>query len=333
MRAAFMPRPGALEVGDFDVPRLASGQVLVEMRYASICGSDVHVVFDGFHNPDRLGRPGYPGHEGVGVVADTRSGRFPVGTPVLTVPSGRTGGCFAEFQTVPDTHLVELPPGSGLRRLLPAQQLGTTLFAMRRFVPDGPRPERPPRSAVVIGAGSAGLFFLQLLLRLGCPEIVVSDLHPRRLAVAERLGATQVVHAPMESVVEAVLDRTGGAGADLVVEAAGYDRCRQDAVAAARHHGTVGFFGYPESGGNAPFPVHEAFRRSLTTQWVSGAQSEPGLRSFREAVDLIRAGEVEVGHCLTRMFPLEETPAALAAARRQGDGAVKIGIDISDGLR
>ncbi|RCV50010.1 zinc-binding dehydrogenase [Marinitenerispora sediminis] len=333
MRAAFMPGPGVLEVGDFEVPGITSGQVLVAMRHASVCGSDVHVVFDGFHQPDRLGAPGYPGHEGVGVVADSRSGKFPPGTPVLTVPPGRAGGCFAEFQAVDGTHLLALPAGSDLRRLLPAQQLGTTLFAMRKFLRAGAATGQAPRSAAVIGAGSAGLFFLQQLRRLGCAAVVVSDLNRDRLAVAERLGATRLVHAPAESVVEAALDLTGGTGVDLVVEAAGYDRCRQHAVEAVRPRGTLGFFGYPESSGTAPFPVHLAFQKSVTVEWAAGTQFEPGLRSFREAVDLILRGEIRVDHCLERAFPLEEAPAALAAARRQGDGAAKIGIAISEGDR
>ena len=88
-----MPGPGRIEMGDFPVPGITDGQVLVQMQYASVCGSDVHAVFDGFHNPDSVGRPGYPGHEGVGVVVESRSELFPPGTPVLTVPHGPDGGC------------------------------------------------------------------------------------------------------------------------------------------------------------------------------------------------------------------------------------------------
>ena len=110
------------------------------MHYASICGSDVHVIFDGFHNPEFLGRPGYPGHEGIGTVAVSTHPDFPVGSPVLTVPFGQRGGCFAEYQVVDVAQTIALPAGSDLRRLLLAQQLGTTVFAMKKFLPPATRP-------------------------------------------------------------------------------------------------------------------------------------------------------------------------------------------------
>ena len=50
MRAASLVRSGVVEVRDFPIPQPGPDQVLVKMQYASICGSDVHVIFDGFHN-------------------------------------------------------------------------------------------------------------------------------------------------------------------------------------------------------------------------------------------------------------------------------------------
>jgi L-iditol 2-dehydrogenase len=325
MRAATLVGPGVVEVRDFDVPQATGTQVVVEMHYASICGSDVHVVFDGFHNPDMLGRPGYPSHEGIGVVADGGASGLAVGTPVLTVPHGQRGGCFAEYQAVETAYLVALPEGVDLRRTLLAQQLGTTIFGMKKFLPADTPAEAIPRKAVVIGAGSAGLFFLQLLLERGI-EVTVADLNAGRLEVARRLGAARTVHEPAESVIEVVSEATAGEGVDLVIEAAGYDVARAAAVETARSRGTVGFFGYPELKGPAPFPVERSFRKSLTMEWINGTQAEHGLASFRAAVDMITNDEIVVDYCLESMYDLEETPAALAAARAQGHGAPKVGV-------
>ena len=113
MRAACLVGSGRVSVGDFDRPRITGGEVLVRMTHASICGSDVHVVFDGFHLPESFGIPGFPGHEGVGVVVESRSERVPAGTAVLTipVPSGTFHGCFAEFMALDAEHVIELPAG------------------------------------------------------------------------------------------------------------------------------------------------------------------------------------------------------------------------------
>jgi L-iditol 2-dehydrogenase len=321
MRASFVLEPGRIEVGDFEVPAIrADGDVLVRMERASICGSDVHSVFHGFVKPQGVGRPGYPGHEGVGVVVDSRSERFQPGDLVLTVPV--IGGCFAQFQLIQDRHLVQLPPGSDLPRLLMAQQYGTTLFAMRRFWSHG----GDAGTAAVIGAGSAGLFFLQQIRQLGFAQVVVSDLRPERLAVARALGADVLVQAPHESIVSAVEDVTAGAGADLVIEAAGYDVLRAAAIDAVRVGGAVGFFGFPERYGDAPFPMYAAFRKSVRIQLASGTQNEPGLRAFRDAVEQIVSGRVDVEFCLGREYLLEEVPDALRAVR-DGHAGLKAIID------
>jgi L-iditol 2-dehydrogenase len=318
MLATRLVAPGRFEVVDVAVPEPGPGQVLVRMQHASICGSDVHIVFDGMHQPHRLGAPGYPGHEGVGVVVGGDG--LPEGTAVLTVPLGPEGACFAEYQAVDARQVIPLPAGGDPRRLLLAQQLGTTVYGMRAFVPGA-----PPRSVAIIGAGSAGLFFLQQALRLGATTVVVSDLDDGRLATARKLGATDTVRG---SLVEAVRDLTGGAGADLVIEAAGYDSCRAEAVEAARERGTLGLFGYPERTGSSPFPVERAFRKSLTMQWINGTQREPGLRSFREAISLIAGGHIAVDHCLECSFPLDRAVEAIAVARDHGHGHAKVGIEI-----
>ena len=325
MRAASLVRSGVVEVRDFPIPEPGPDQVLVKMHYASICGSDVHVIFDGFHTPEYLGRPGYPGHEGIGIVAVSTHPDFPVGSPVLTVPFGQRGGCFAEYQVVDVSHTIALPAGSDLRRLLLAQQLGTTVFAMKKFLPPATLAADLPASAAVIGSGSAGLFFLQQLRARGV-EVIVSDLNRDRLVVAERLGAAQTVLEPAESVIDVSRARTGGAGVDLVIEAAGYDVTRAAAVEAVRARGFVGFFGYPQLRGLAPFPVERSFRKELTMVWSNNTQAEPGLASFRAAIELVRTGAIEVDHCLQAMYDLEDAPAAMAAARAYGNGAAKVGI-------
>lgn len=315
-----MPGPGRLAVGDFPDPRPTSdGDVLVQMHYASVCGSDLHMLYDGLHREDMLGRPGYPGHEGVGVVAESRSDRFPVGTPVLALPPGDAGGCFAELQVLGEGQLVALPYDGDLPRLLMAQQLGTTVFALKAFG------RATGRTAVVIGAGSAGLFFLQQLTR-SFDQVLVSEPDADRLAVAERLGAVPV-RVPDASLADAVASATGGAGADLVVETAGLDASRAEAVDLLRKGGTVGCFGYPERAGLAPFPVQAAFRKAASVRWVSGAQAEPGLTSFREAVRLVTEGEVDVDFCLEHAVGLESAVAGVEVARAQGP-VLKIVVDL-----
>lgn len=312
MRAASLVGPGHVVVGEHPVPVPRSGEVLVRMSLASICGSDVHRVFHGLHEAAELGQPGYPGHEGVGVVVETRSDRTAVGDRVLLLPGGGKGRCFAEYAAIDARQLIVLPEGADSHRLLLAQQLGTVIYALRRFWEGSFGSDA---AVAVIGAGSAGLFFLQLLKARGVGPIVVSDRVRDRLELAELLGADAVALAPEESVSRLAHDITGGRGADLVVEAAGFDDCRAQAVQAARVGGRVGCFGFPEAPGDAPFPVAGAFRKRLRIDFVSGTQSEPGLRSFHEALELVRQRRIRIDYCIAPPVALEELPLALEMAR------------------
>jgi L-iditol 2-dehydrogenase len=303
MRAAYLPEPGKIEVGEFPVPEIGEGDVLVRMRMASICGSDLHVLYHGFHRPELIGRPGYPGHEGVGEVVESRSPRFAPGQRVLTVPNGDDGSCFAEYVAITDRRLVLLPDGDE-RRLLLAQQLGTTVHAMAKFWPRGPVPGEG-KTAAVMGAGSAGLFFLQQIIRLGFDNVIVSDLDADRLEIARQLGADVLVHAGAARIGDAIADASNGRGADLIVEAAGFDELRAEAVASIARNGVVGCFGFPELQGPVPFPTQTAFRKAASVLWAGGAQAEPGLRSFHAALQLITTGAVAVDYCAEVDVPLE----------------------------
>lgn len=118
-------------------------------------------------------------------------------------------------------------------------------------------------------------------------------------------------------------------GADLVIEAAGYDECRAESIAAVRPHGIVGFFGFPERTGDSPFPQYAPFRKVARIQWAGATQSEPGLRSFREAVREIHEGRIEVDYCLGESYRLEDLPDAVQLAREQCGGKVKLLIDLT----
>lgn len=324
MEAAQLVAPGEFELVELPDPIPQEDEVLVEMRSASICGSDLHGVF-GRTNVGQFPRaPGQPGHEGIGTVIESRSAIWHEGDRVLTVPMPGQGACFATHQVVGAAFLVPLPADAELDRLLMAQQLGTVVFGFHRYWATGTPAEG--RRAAIIGAGSAGLFALQLAKLAGFTEVLVSDLEPARLDVAKRLGAI-TVHAPNESFVEAVLALTDGEGADLVIEAAGFDSCRAECVEAVRRYGRVGYFGLPEAPGLVPFPFERAFRRACSIEMAGNAQLEPGLTSFREAVDLIASGKVNVDEFIESRYGLAEMTTAMQAAHERR--AIKVSIDLA----
>ncbi|RTL63674.1 MAG: hypothetical protein EKK42_27800 [Pseudonocardiaceae bacterium] len=328
MRAAQLVAPGRIETVDAPVPVPGPGEVLVRSRRGSICGSDLHIVFDGFHRGAFPAAPGFPGHEGVGVVEESRDPGFATGDVVLAVPVPRDARCFAQWQVVKATSLVRLPRGADQNRLLNAQQLGTTIFAMRRFWPPAVAGPAEGRTMAICGAGSAGLFFTALGRLADFHTVVVADKAPARLAIAADYGADVVVDVRETSFVDAVMETTAGLGADLVVEAVGYDETRVQCLQAVRTCGRVGYFGFPERpDGPSTWSYNDAWTRRPTIEHSHSTQSEPGLTAFREAVDLIHSGAVDVAPFLSPVYPLDRIQEAFEAARDQRGG--KIAVDLS----
>lgn len=318
MQAGRLVAPGQVVTEEVATPSATGpGQVLVRNLVSTICGSDVHLVFAAPVGPGH--RPGYPGHESVGVVVESTSPNHAEGDLVLAVPNLAHAGGFAEYQLLPDGMVIALPPGTRPEVAVLAQQLGTTIFGMNRFW------RGPGRgAAVVLGAGAVGLYFTRLCRLAGFDEVIVSDLHGHRLEAARTMGATTTVLAEGDAVVDVVRQSTG-AGAALVVEAAGTDVTRVQAVHCVEVDGRIGMFGMPE-GPDMVIPFEVLFRRKPTVDFAYDAQAEPGHVSFREGWEALRTGRVDPAPLLPRLWPLADLPTALEAARTAAPGHVKFGV-------
>ncbi|MFB0618930.1 zinc-binding dehydrogenase [Streptomyces sp. AGS-58] len=327
--AAVLVEPGRLEVADVAFRELSEDEVLVRNTVAAICGSDVHRVraespfFRDMRDHPYPCPAGYPGHEGVGQVVESRSARFAPGDLVLTVPNHAYMASFARYQTIAGRFLLPLTDTGSPTVHLMAQQLGTVVFALKRFWPE-PVPEG--RTAAVVGVGSAGLLFLQMLKHRGFERVVAVDLEPGRLAVARSLGADATAHVPGQSAEEVVMELTGGAGADLVIEAAGTDGAREHAMRMVGQRGRLGFFGMPEDYDMRIPYAHLFVRNAQLIHAVGGAQLEPGLASFRTALDLIGSGSIHVADHITHTFDIKNIADAFDLAQHRGDGVVKVAL-------
>lgn len=321
-RAGQLVGLGRMAFVEAPVEPLRDGDLLVRSRYASICGSDLHVVNHGVETDPALWAPGYPGHEGVGEVLESRAAGFAPGAEVLLVPPVPEGRCFAEHQRVRATSAIMLQgPLPPIEQVLMAQQLGTVVFAARQ------RPwDVAGRTVAVIGQGSAGLFWAWSLKRAGAARVIVADRSPARLAASTGFGADVVVDARTEDLTAAVMDLTGGEGADFVVEAVGRRETLLQSIGLCRTGGQLCWFGLPDTDDPVPIDFRLFFRRKLTAFCTYGAQVEPGLVSFRVALEHIRRGEIDVRPLLSHVVPVEEIDRAFQLADTGADGALKVSV-------
>jgi L-iditol 2-dehydrogenase len=295
----------------------------VRTAMAAICGSDLHNVYHGIISPPEPRRPGAPGHEGIGEVVESRHPDFQPGQQVLCCPSPLTAMTFAEYQAIHGRYCIPLPPSDlPLAQLLMAQQLGTTVFALRQHPVDV-----LGKTVMVMGQGSAGMFFAYLVKRAGAAQVIVSDYSEARLTVGRRLGADLALQAGRDDVQQAVLERTGGVGADYLIEAVGGHESLLQSVGLVRQDASMLMFGLPDTTAPVPYNFHDFFRKRLTMHSTYGAQEEPGLVSFRMALDLIVRGHIDVAPLVSHVFPIEKIQEAMDTAHRRSDNALKVSVE------
>ena len=302
------------------VPDPEPGKVLVRTRLASICGSDLHIVYMGWNAHEFPLPHGYPGHEGLGEVVDGGDTGFAPGDLVLTAPNIWSSRTFAGYQLIEPHFLLKLPRDVPEKHLLMAQQLGTVVFGCRRL------PSLIGQTVVVVGQGSVGLFHDFMLRRLGAHRIIGIEPVPERLAAGRAMGLDEAVDVSGRRATEAVMDLTGGEGADLVIEAVGSVETLNQTLQLAKPLGRIAVFGLPPTMERVPFDWDTFFRKRLDMHTVFGAQDEPGLPAFQIAVDYIARGDIDMAPFVTHTFPIDRVQEAFDLVHSKEDGALKVSL-------
>jgi len=322
MRAAIIVEKGKMECTTAPVRSPEKGQVVVRNQFASICGSDLHIVFMGMSLAEQPEKHGYPGHEGIGEVVESRSPDLQKGDWVLTVPGRPHMNTFADYQTLPATSCIKVPSDGKMDELMMAQQLGTTIFALRQNPTDV-----VGKTVMVLGQGSAGMFFAYLLKRAGAAKVIAADLSEKRLTMGREMSGVDVaVKAERENVREAVMDHTGGKGVDYLVEAVGKSETQFQAVDLMKVGGKMLYFGLPDTEQPIPIDFYHFFAKALTLSSTYGTQIEPGLVSFRMALDLILKKQIDVSQLVSHKYPIEKIHDAILAAQDTSGPALKVSL-------
>ena len=313
---------GVAQFIDVPKPTVQPGHVLIRCERLALCGSDIQMLHyaanDAYPFP-----PGTTGHEMVGVIEEVgdAGAAYNVGDRVLSLAPGHKAMC--EFYVAPYEHLVPLPDGP-MEVLLQSQQLGTVIYASKRL------PNIVGQNVVVIGQGSAGLWFNFLLRRLGAKKVVALDIEDFRLERSKTFGADMAFNNSQNDPVAAVQAAFDGQLADLVVEAAGEVDAINLSIELVKKFGEILYFGYPRAQ-TFPFNFDRLYHKCCRCQTIVGASNEPNLDSMRIAVDLVARGEANAPALITHRVPFSETINAYEQHRTRGDGAVKIVIEMPTG--
>lgn len=290
---------------DWPDPDVAPGEVVIEVAFAGICGSDLGGYLG--HNALRV-PPLVMGHEFSGTVVAVGEGVDGLGAgdlvtanPMVScgtceyctgglphlclsrslVGAHRPGG-FAERVAVPAQAVFRLPDGMSLRDGATVEPVAVAV-RIARIAGDV-----AGRKVLVIGAGPIGLLAMQALAAAGAAEVYCADLDPERLAMAIHLGATPI-DPRKEASADVLKGATGGHGAWLTVDAVGSAQTRADAVAATRSAGRVLLSGLHAEASD--FPASEVIRREIEVKGVFCYSAE----DFADALEAVAAGRFTLG--------------------------------------
>jgi (R,R)-butanediol dehydrogenase / meso-butanediol dehydrogenase / diacetyl reductase len=301
------------------------GQVQVEVAYAGICGTDLHVLNGEMDS--RVTRPVVLGHEMSGVVATLGEGvaDWQVGDHVTVVPLTWDGTCPAcragdehvchhlqvngvdspgalqRLWNVRADQLVALPPDLRLDHAALVEPTAVAVHDVRRAeLVAGQR-------AVVLGGGPIGVLIAAVAQHEGA-EVAVVEIDARRRTYVGTLGFP-VLDPSTVDLASWVGDWSDGAGADVVFEVAGTAAAALVATDLVRVRGTVVIVAIHAE--PRPFDLHRVFLRELR---VLGARVHQR-QDFERAAELLVAGVVPADRLITHVAPLAATAEAFAALR------------------
>jgi S-(hydroxymethyl)glutathione dehydrogenase/alcohol dehydrogenase len=358
IQAAILWEPGvplSVEPADLDGP--GPGEVLVEVKAAGVCHSDLHPARGDWP----MKTPVILGHEGSGIVREVGAGvsSLAAGDHVVfcwspacgVCPPCREGRAVLCDRVEKVTYRNRLPSGAERVRAKGrnvAPFLGTGCFADCAVVAEGGAVRVAPdvpftalaavgcavltgvgavtnaarlaagARVAVIGAGGVGLNVIQGAAMAGASMVIAVDLRDGPLAIGARFGATHGISAAGD-VAAAVRELTDGRGVDVVFDTVGMTSTLTDALAAVRKGGTVVLTGLARSDTRSGFPLFPFVMQEKRLIGSVYGSGDPR-RDIPELVALFQKGRLKLAELVARTYPLTAVNDAFAALE-SGDGA------------
>jgi len=343
MRALVVHEPDRFSVEDVPRPEPGPFEVLCRVRTVALCGTDPHIIagdFPGFW-PKKF--PFIPGHEWCGEVVELGEGAADLGFAEGTRVAGTShAGCgYCRLCVAGRYNLCENYGNERLHRQYGHYTQGVYAdYAVHSVksvfgVPDVLSDEEaamldpaaialhtakragfaPGDTVAVVGPGVLGLLAAECSGVLGAGRVLVVGRGPR-LAKAAELGH-ETVDFTAEEPVAAVRERTGGRGADAVLECSGAAAAVAQSLEMLRRGGRVAVVGIPQE--DATIPVKSLVLDELDLVGVRAAAGE-----MPEAIALAAAGQLRLGELITHRFALEDFAEAYRVFTERVDGALKV---------
>jgi threonine 3-dehydrogenase len=321
MTAVVKPQPApGVEIRQVPVPEIGATDVLVKVKVASICGTDLHIYDWDKWAENRIKPPLVPGHEFCGEVQA-------VGRDVTTVKEGDfvsaemhvacgkclqcrigephicqnvriigidTNGAFADFVKIPESNIWKIEGEI-------SQEYASVLDPLGNAVHTVLAGEIAARSVAIIGCGPIGLMAIAVARQVGATPVIAIEPNEHRRAIAQKMKADHVFDPTERETVQKVMDLTHGNGVDVVLEMSGKTKGIRLGFDILRLGGRVSLLGIPSK------PVELNFAEDLIFKGatVQGINGRLMYKTWYQMQALLRAG-LDIAPVITDRIPMHD---------------------------
>ena len=350
MRAAVFHGPGDIRVDEVPRPTAGPGEAVIRVTLTTICGTDVHILKGEY--PVEPGT--IVGHEPVGVIDELGAGvtGYEIGDRVLVgaiTPCGQCHACLsgklsqcghgtgyqaiggwrfgntingaqAEYLLVPyaQANLAKIPESLTDEQVVLLADIASTGFSGAES-----GKVRIGDTVVVFAQGPIGLCATAGAKLMGAARVIGVDGDANRAAMALRMGADVVLDPATTDIVAEVRRMTGGAGADVAIEALGLQVTFESALRCVRPGGTVSSLGVYSGKLQLPY---EAFAAGLGDHTILTTLCPGGKERMSRLMRMVESGRFDPTPLITHSFPLSEIGEAYRVFSNRLDGVLKVAI-------
>ncbi len=337
-KTAYMTDPYTLSLKEVPMPIPGPTDVIVNIEYCGICGSDVHYYKEGRIGDYIVEGEFTLGHETAGTITQVGSQvkDLKVGDRVALEPGITCGKCEfckqGKYNLCPDVVFFATPPVQGaLQNYVchPADMcfklpdnVSTKAGALVEPLAVGMHACKQGDvtlgdSVVILGTGCIGLVTLLSAKALGASNVIVVDLFEKRLEFAKKLGANHVINAKTENVLERIHQLLGDRGADVVIETAGAVPTIKETPYIAKRGGTIVLVGLASSK-TIEYDFSEVMNKELTIKSVFRYRN-----LYPTCINAIADGTIDVEQIVTHEFSFEDSKLAFDTVIKDAQNVVK----------
>jgi threonine 3-dehydrogenase len=314
------PAPGA-EIREVKVPGFGRTDVLVKVKVASICGTDLHIYEWDRWAQSRIHPPLIPGHEFCGEavafgdeVTSVKEGDFV--SAEMHVACGkcvqcRTGeahicqnvkiigvdadGAFAEYVVIPESNIWKLDPAIPHEYASILDPLGNAVHSVLAG-------DIVAKTVAITGCGPIGLFSIAVARAAGAAQVFAIEVNEHRRRISQEMKADVTIDPSTEDVRAIVAERTGGLGADVVLEMAGHPDAIRIAFDVVRRGGRISLLGLTNKPVSLNFSEDIIFK-GLTIQGINGRRM---YQTWYQMTALLKAGKLDLHPVITDRIAMKD---------------------------